>query len=710
MKKYTVRYVDIDTEDGWKQLAEFTNGTYTQFKVAIFKLYPGADGECKWNISDLDHLTGEWSRIGFRNKEELGNYHCKFLVISGFLKSKNRMSENEVKRAFVRGFPMDFWNRVLARLQIKKPDSHPDDPWHVEDVYSATEFILHGSTPIYSSTTSATPLTTTPVPNNVVKKEELFSILEQFSQTIAKAIKVKASSQSASPRPEKRLCFYDGKDHPAHQCETLNTHLKNGFCKRDANNRLTLPDGSPILRSLCGNNMAEHVANWNTDNPGHAKASVNFLAIADTTDQSHTSSQSQSPSNTFAYENNLSCKRIEELEQEVYELRKRQVIDAVEIPCQTRQSARQAPQPEAPSSQPKKLTPQAQPKPSQDKVQSKEKTSEKAPSPSKPDNTNAPTHTYAAATENAYLPPHECNFASKPPKDKDAAYRTQAPIQSPAIVNEIFSKTMKSQCVTLTPEEILSIAPDVRAKIREVITPKRVSNKPPQPVSLQDDTKDDALPFAHIEDTEEEDPPNATTSNTLYSNSKPASDTIVAIDPFEHYLQHLTPEQIPKHFIVAKESFALRSIHMRVNFRDNIEAVVDPGSSIVSMSEAVAIHLRLSYDPTFFISMESANGTMDRTLGLARNVHCKIGGINLYLQVHIVRNPAYDILLGRPFDVLTCSAVQNFTDGNQTITIHDPNSSYVATVPTFPCNKPHFVIPKTDPTDDLEAHEQDFHQ
>src|SRR5262245_3260317 len=123
--------------------------------------------------------------------------------------------------------------------------------------------------------------------------------------TIAKAIEAKASSQSASPRPEKRLCFYDGEDHPACQCETLNTHLKNGFCKHDANNRLTLPDGSPILRSLRGNNMAEHVTNWNTDNPGCAKASVNFLAIADTTDQSHTSSQSQSPSNTFAYENNL---------------------------------------------------------------------------------------------------------------------------------------------------------------------------------------------------------------------------------------------------------------------------------------------------------------------------------------------------------------------------------------------------------------------
>ena len=715
MKQYAVRYVDIDTEDGWKQLPEYTTGTYAQFKATIFKLYPGADGERKWTISDLDHLTGEWSRVGFRNKEELGNYHRKFLVISGFLKSKNRMSDNEVKRAFVRGFPMDFWNRVLARLQIKKPDSHPDDPWDVEDVYAATEFILHGTTPVYSSTTSAAPPQPTPVPDNIVKKEELFSILEQFSQTIAKAIEAKASSQSATPKQDKRLCFYDGGDHPARQCETLNNDLKNGLCKRDAvTNRLTLPDGSPILRSLRGNNLAERVANWNKDNPGRAKASVNFFAVVEASHQSQSQPQLQSPSNTFAYESNNSRKRIEELEREVYELRKRQVIDAVEIPRQTRQSPRQAPQPEASSSQPKKSTPETQSKPTQDKTQTKESVPNKVPSSSKDDNPNAPIHPYATAKENAYLPPHERNFASKPPKDKDAAYRTQAPIQSPQIVNEIFSKTMKSPCVTLTPEEILSVAPDVRAKVREVITPKRVSNKPPQQVSLNDDVKEDTLPFAHIEevsedlDDSEDDTPNATTYNIPHSNSQPPPDTIVAIDPFEIYLHNLNPDQIPKHFIVAKDSFSLRSIHMRVNFRDNIEAVVDPGSSIVSMSEAVAIHLRISYDPTVFINMESANGSLDKTLGLARNVHCKIGGINLYLQVHVVRDPAYDILLGRPFDVLTRSTIQNFPDGNQTVTIHDPNSGYVATVPTFQRNQPRFSVPKPDFANDFDATDQDF--
>ena len=60
-----------------------------------------------------------------------------------------------------------------------------------------------------------------------------------------------------------------------------------------------------------------------------------------------------------------------------------------------------------------------------------------------------------------------------------------------------------------------------------------------------------------------------------------------------------------------------------------------------------------------------------------------IGDITLYLQVHVLRSPAYDILLGRPFDVLTESVVRNFANEEQTITIHDPNGGHSATVPTF---------------------------
>jgi hypothetical protein len=82
--------------------------------------------------------------------------------------------------------------------------------------------------------------------------------------------------------------------------------------------------------------------------------------------------------------------------------------------------------------------------------------------------------------------------------------------------------------------------------------------------------------------------------------------------------------------------------------------------------------------------MQSANGTTDLSLGLARNVPFQISTITFYMQVHVIRSPAYDILLGRPFDVLTESVVRNFANEDQTITLHDPNSGQRITVPTLP--------------------------
>jgi hypothetical protein len=51
--------------------------------------------------------------------------------------------------------------------------------------------------------------------------------------------------------------------------------------------------------------------------------------------------------------------------------------------------------------------------------------------------------------------------------------------------------------------------------------------------------------------------------------------------------------------------------------------------------------------------MQSANGLHDESLGLMENLKLEIGGMKLHVQAHVIRNPAYDVLLSRPFDVLT---------------------------------------------------------
>ena len=64
------------------------------------------------------------------------------------------------------------------------------------------------------------------------------------------------------------------------------------------------------------------------------------------------------------------------------------------------------------------------------------------------------------------------------------------------------------------------------------------------------------------------------------------------------------------------------------------------------MSEAACHALARIYDPHIHLRMQSANREVDETLGLARNVPILIGDITLYVQFHIVWNPAYDVLLG----------------------------------------------------------------
>jgi hypothetical protein len=120
-----------------------------------------------------------------------------------------------------------------------------------------------------------------------------------------------------------------------------------------------------------------------------------------------------------------------------------------------------------------------------------------------------------------------------------------------------------------------------------------------------------------------------------------------------------------------------------VDRQDEVEAILDPGCQVVAMSKEVCNALALHYDPTIWLHMMYASGGVNQSLSLARNVPFLVGDIMLYLQVHVLRAPAYDILLGRPFNVLTQSVVRNYANENQTITILNPNTSRKATVSTI---------------------------
>ena len=167
------------------------------------------------------------------------------------------------------------------------------------------------------------------------------------------------------------------------------------------------------------------------------------------------------------------------------------------------------------------------------------------------------------------------------------------------------------------------------------------------------------------------------------SNTKPTPRAIIIKDPYKVYL-YTTPEDHSRNCLtVAKESSVLHTILPLINHNQYIESILDPSSQVIAMPEAACHALALIYDPRICLCMQSANREVDKKLGLTCNVLILIRDIMLYVQFHIIRNPMYDVLLSWPFNLLVKSIIQNYSNEDQTIIIHNPNSRRIMTVPTF---------------------------
>jgi hypothetical protein len=239
------------------------------------------------------------------------------------------------------------------------------------------------------------------------------------------------------------------------------------------------------------------------------------------------------------------------------------------------------------------------------------------------------------------------------------------------VAYKVFEQILSTE-ITLLQRDLLLLAPELCMKIADATVRKRIARTDVQAV---------------LENIPEAAPARSSEAHMMASFSKaihelPANATIIK-DLYEVLLrQWLSGKDSGEPVKVATESNVLRAILPTIADQEQVEAILDPGCQIVTMSEEVCMALSIMYDPNTCLNRVSANGGVDQSLHLVKNVPFKIGEITVYLQVHILRQLAYDILLGKPFDVLMESVVVNYRDENQTITILDPNTGKKATVPT----------------------------
>jgi hypothetical protein len=275
------------------------------------------------------------------------------------------------------------------------------------------------------------------------------------------------------------------------------------------------------------------------------------------------------------------------------------------------------------------------------------------------------------------------------PRTGEKAYKLVSKFDDKKIVKNLVNKTEGSLIDGVTVGDLVAMSPEYAKELRKTLSRTR---QPVVPQAMLGSIGQDAFPFmdadpeeirTHYSSRAIEELPGV---DSFYIATQEDIGTepggLISGDPVLQYLAALPSDESPQPLYTATESASLRVVFPTVNGGERVECVVDSGSQIVSMSLKLAERLGLMWDPDLRIFMQSASGEMKKSAGLARNVPFMFGDIPVYLQVHIIDQPAYDVLLGRPFDILTSSNIQNTLAGSQTLTIRDPVSLKRCVIPT----------------------------
>lgn len=283
--------------------------------------------------------------------------------------------------------------------------------------------------------------------------------------------------------------------------------------------------------------------------------------------------------------------------------------------------------------------------------------------------------------------------------NQEPAFQNKAPIDE-FRTEDVVSKMLDAP-ITLTLGDLLKSDKAVREGLKKLLTKKRTpANERAMNLIEAMTERQFAYWRSYAELNELDDivsatdlPPVRVLTVSTDQDRLPVG-TLVVSDPVLQYLESIPPGGTAKPVYVAQESQSLRTVHAVVNGSSEEECILDGGSQIVSMSKAVAVRLGLPWDPEICIHMQSANNQIEKSLGLVRNVPFRFDRITVYLQVHVINEPAYKVLLGRPFDAVTCSIYENDSTGGQIVTIQCPNTKKKITIPTRERGKDPDVLQK----------------
>jgi hypothetical protein len=115
-----------------------------------------------------------------------------------------------------------------------------------------------------------------------------------------------------------------------------------------------------------------------------------------------------------------------------------------------------------------------------------------------------------------------------------------------------------------------------------------------------------------------------------------------------------------------------------------LTCVLDQGAEVVVMPKEIWQSLSVGLCSDHRLNMESVNTLRDSTLGVIENIPLDFGRGPMFFQVQVTERANFEILLSRPFFMLTSCRTFDLPNGNQDILITDPNLHREMRIPTLP--------------------------
>ena len=219
------------------------------------------------------------------------------------------------------------------------------------------------------------------------------------------------------------------------------------------------------------------------------------------------------------------------------------------------------------------------------------------------------------------------------PQDDDKKTHFRSSIESSIETKSLISRALDAQ-VTLTAGELMAVSPDVHRQIKDIVTSKQVA------VNMvdSDDIDYDIASCFEMQ--------------------------------LESRVVDLSRYEAPS---TAHASLPLRVIYPSFGHSVTPKCILDGGAQVVIMCHDVWAKLNFPITANKSMRMESANSSTYQTLGMLENIPITLGSVTVKLQIQVVDDAPFEVLLGCPFfDILSASEWSK-PGGHHSLEIHDPS-------------------------------------